>query len=326
MEFDEAGDPGDLIDRRGEGGLGASGGGLGGLAGVILGGMLAGRRRKAGGGMGMMLLLIVGFLVMRSCGAGGFDLGAMSGLDQLPGLPGATPGQQLPATGNPTEVGGDDPQAADVSFANAVVTDANDVWSEQFRVSGQRYNRTKIVLFSGGVNSGCGAATAAVGPFYCPADSLVYLDLTFWDELANRFGAGGDFAQAYVIAHEVGHHVQNELGISSQVRKIEEEDPEAATGADGLSVRVELQADCLAGVWAHTTYERKLLDEGDIEEAMAAAQAVGDDTIQRSTVGRVRPDTFTHGSAEQRRSWFRRGFKSGSSEDCDTFSAETLED
>ena len=217
MEFDEAGDPGDLIDRRGEGGLGASGGGLGGLAGVILGGMLAGRRRKAGGGMGMMLLLIVGFLVMRSCGAGGFDLGAMSGLDQLPGLPGATPGQQLPATGNPTEVGGDDPQAADVSFANAVVTDANDVWSEQFRVSGQRYNRTKIVLFSGGVNSGCGAATAAVGPFYCPADSLVYLDLTFWDELANRFGAGGDFAQAYVIAHEVGHHVQNELGISSHI-------------------------------------------------------------------------------------------------------------
>lgn len=328
MEFDEAGDPGDLIDRRGEGpigGLGGPAGGLaGGLVGAVLGGLLSGRRGRAGGGMGVLVLLLVGFLLLRSCG-GGFDLSSMGRLDELPGLPGPSAGGQVPAVGNPSEVSGEDPQAADVSFANAVITDANDVWTSQFKSAGQSYNRTKLVLFSGGVNTGCGSATAAVGPFYCPADSLVYLDLTFWDELSNRFGAEGDFAQAYVIAHEVGHHVQNELGISSQVRSIEAEDPSAAEGANGLSVRVELQADCLAGVWAHTTYERDLLEKGDLAEAMRAAAAVGDDTIQRSTVGYVRPDTFTHGSSEQRQHWFRRGFDSGSSDDCDTFSVDSLD-
>jgi predicted metalloprotease len=180
------------------------------------------------------------------------------------------------------------------------------------------------VLFAGGVPTGCGNADASVGPFYCPADSLVYLDLSFWNELAGRFGAGGDFAQAYVIAHEVGHHVQNQLGISAQVQDLEQDDPGAANGADGLSVRVELQADCLAGVWAHTTFERNLLEAGDLEEAIAAATAVGDDTIQRQAVGRVRPDTFTHGTSAQRVRWFRRGYDSGSTDDCDTFSVDSL--
>jgi predicted metalloprotease len=206
-----------------------------------------------------------------------------------------------------------------------VITDTNDVWADQFARSGERYDRTKLVVYSGGVQTGCGAATSDAGPFYCPADSLVYLDLSFWNELSGRLGASGDFAQAYVIAHEVGHHVQNQLGISDQVARLEQQHPDEAEGADGLSVRTELQADCLAGVWAHTTYERKLLDPGDVQEAIAAATAVGDDTIQRSTVGRVRPDTFTHGTSVQRVRWFRRGFDSGSSDDCDTFSLDSLD-
>lgn len=325
MEFEDPADPGDLIDRRGDtGGLGGGGGG-GALLGAVLGGLLAGRRRRAGGGMGILIAVVVVVFVIRGCGAAGFDLSSMSGLNRLPQAPSASSGGTLPAEGDPGEVAGADPEAADVRFANAVVTDANNVWTDQFRSAGQRYNRTKIVLYRDAVNTGCGQGSASAGPFYCPADSLVYLDLAFWNELSNRFGAGGDFARAYVIAHEVGHHVQNELGISEQVRRLEADDPSAANGATGLSVRTELQADCLAGVWAHTAYERRLLDTGDIDEALRAAQAVGDDTIQRGSVGRVRPDTFTHGTADQRQQWFRRGYESGSSDRCDTFSVDDLD-
>jgi predicted metalloprotease len=216
------------------------------------------------------------------------------------------------------------------SFAKVLITDTNDVWQDQFEKANRKYSRAKLVLFSGGVQSGCGPASAEMGPFYCPADSLVYIDLGFFQELDQRFGAAGDFAQAYVIAHEVGHHVQNELGISSQVRKLEQEDPDAGKGEDGLSVRLELQADCLAGIWAHSRYERgqadptKRLEDGDIDEALDAAEAVGDDSIQKASTGRVNPEGFTHGSAKQRKKWFKVGYDSGDSDKCDTFSADPL--
>ena len=206
-------------------------------------------------------------------------------------------------------------------FVAVVLGDTEDVWSGVFRSElGREYQEPRLVLFSGGVDSGCGFAQAQVGPFYCPLDQKVYIDLEFYDELQRRFGAPGDFAQAYVIAHEVGHHVQNLLGISGKVQAAQQRAGKEA--ANELSVRLELQADCLAGVWAHQTERQKqVLERGDLEEAMGAAAAVGDDSIQKKTQGYVVPESFTHGSAEQRVRWFRRGFDSGSVDDCDTFSA-----
>jgi predicted metalloprotease len=205
-------------------------------------------------------------------------------------------------------------------FVAVVLGDTEDVWSGVFRSElGREYQEPRLVLFSGGVDSGCGFAQAQVGPFYCPLDQKVYIDLEFYDELQRRFGAPGDFAQAYVIAHEVGHHVQNLLGISGKVQAAQQRAGKEA--ANELSVRLELQADCLAGVWAHQTERQKqVLERGDLEEAMGAAAAVGDDSIQKKTQGYVVPESFTHGSAEQRVRWFRRGFDSGSVDDCDTFS------
>ena len=202
-------------------------------------------------------------------------------------------------------------------FASVVLADTEDTWNALFQNAGQAYREPNLILFSGQVQSACGFASAAVGPFYCPADSQVYIDLSFFDQLARRFGAPGDFAQAYVIAHEVGHHVQNVLGISDQVRDAQRR----MTRAQGnqLSVRLELQADCLAGVWGHHQQRRDLLDPGDIEEGMSAASAVGDDTMQRRATGTVQPESWTHGSAEQRQAWFRRGLQSGDPDACDTF-------
>jgi uncharacterized protein len=177
------------------------------------------------------------------------------------------------------------------------------------------------VLFTGGTRTGCGAATTAVGPFYCPLDRRVYLDLGFFRELRDRFGAPGDFAQSYVIAHELGHHVQRITGIEAAVREQSRQDP---AQANALAVRLELQADCLAGVWAHSTYERGILEPGDIEEGLQAAAAVGDDRIQRSAGGRIDPESWTHGSSEQRMRWFRRGFDSGDPASCDTFAAAQI--
>jgi predicted metalloprotease len=183
-----------------------------------------------------------------------------------------------------------------------------------------RYDPPKLVLFSGTVQSGCGAAQSATGPFYCPADQKVYLDLSFFSELSQRFGAPGDFARAYVIAHEVGHHVQNLLGISEQVQQQQARSGEE--GANALSVRLELQADCLAGVWAaHAKQERDFIESGDIEEALKAASAIGDDRLQEQTRGYVVPESFTHGSSAQRVEWFRRGLESGDPGSCDTFGA-----
>ncbi len=205
-------------------------------------------------------------------------------------------------------------------FVSVVLADTEDVWNKTFRDDlGRTYEEPRLVLFSGGVDSGCGFAQAAVGPFYCPADHKVYIDLSFYDELQRRFGAPGDFAQAYVIAHEVGHHVQNLLGISEKVQNAQRRAGRDA--ANELSVRLELQADCLAGVWAHQTErQKKVLEQGDVEEALGAAAAVGDDSIQKKTQGYVVPESFTHGSAEQRVKWFKRGFQSGSIDSCDTFS------
>jgi uncharacterized protein len=254
-----------------------------------------------------------------------------AGLDNLPSV-GAD--GQLPGSGDATDASipiADDPNPELTQFAKVVITDTNDVWEQQFTDAGRQYERAPMVLYSGAVpTGGCGTGSSAMGPFYCPADQRVYIDLGFFDELASRFGAAGDFAQAYVIAHEVGHHVQNELGISAEVRRLEQEDPGSAAGADGLSVRTELQADCLAGVWAHSRYERgqadptKRLDDGDIDEALAAAAGVGDDSIQEAATGRADPDSFTHGTARQRARWFKRGYDTGNSERCDTFSAEEL--
>ena len=199
-----------------------------------------------------------------------------------------------------------------------VLADTEDTWNAIFRGAGQAYREPTLVLFSAQVRSACGLASAAVGPFYCPGDSKVYIDLAFFDQLGRRFGAPGDFAQAYVIAHEVGHHVQNLLGISDQVRS-QQQRMSRAQGNE-LSVRLELQADCLAGVWGHHQQRRNLLEPGDIEEGMDAASAVGDDNMQRQATGTVQPESWTHGSAAQRQSWFRRGLEGGDPDACDTFS------
>jgi predicted metalloprotease len=204
-----------------------------------------------------------------------------------------------------------------VDFMSFVLDDAQATWSQILARDGV-YQNTRMVLFRGAMQSACGFAQSATGPFYCPADQKVYLDLSFFDELRRRFGAPGDFAQAYVIAHEIGHHVQTLLGIESEVRQAQGARPGQA---NQLSVRMELQADCFAGVWGHSTAQRGILEGGDVEEGLNAAAAIGDDRIQKMSRGRVMPESFTHGSSEQRVRWFRRGLTSGRPEDCDTFSA-----
>ncbi len=209
------------------------------------------------------------------------------------------------------------------NFVAVVLAETEDVWNDTFRQSGKTYQEPNLVLFSGAVESACGMADSAVGPFYCPADQKVYLDLVFFDELHSRFGASGDFAQAYVIAHEVGHHVQTLLGITQKVTRLQAQS--STSDRNRLSVMVELQADCLAGVWAHQAQKkRNILEAGDIEEGLNAASAVGDDRIQKRTRGYVVPDGFTHGSSAQRVSWFKRGFEQGSMKSCDTFNAGDL--
>jgi uncharacterized protein len=204
-----------------------------------------------------------------------------------------------------------------------VLADTEDTWHPLFEQIDRTYEEPTLVLFSGAVESACGFANAAVGPFYCPGDRQVYIDLGFFEELSDRFGAPGDFAQAYVLAHEVGHHVQTLLGISDQVRSVREQLGEA--DANALSVRQELQADCFAGIWAnHADRSRQLLEQGDIEEGLRAASAIGDDRLQRQAQGYVVPESFTHGSSEQRMRWFQAGFAEGELSACDTFGAGQL--
>jgi len=210
----------------------------------------------------------------------------------------------------------DDPQA---DFIRAVLGDTEDTWSRMFEQGGGTYEPPRLVLFSGAVQSACGQASSAVGPFYCPPDRRVYLDLQFFRELSERFGAPGDFARAYVVAHEIGHHVQNLLGTSERVQQQRSRMDQA--GANALSVRLELQADCYAGVWGFSAARRNILEPGDVEAALAAATAIGDDRLQKQSRGYVVPESFTHGSSAQRVRWFKTGLESGDVRRCDTFAA-----
>ena len=282
----------DVIDRRG-----AGGGGMGGMA---LG---------AGGGIGGIVLLVL-FMLLNGggdagTGGGGLDMDDI--FQQFPQAPSAQGGP--PAQG----------EERTVKFMSAVLDDAQNYWEDTFESGGKDYERAKLVVFTQGTHSACGGATAQIGPHYCPADKRVYLDVSFFQELSDRFGAPGDFAQAYVLAHEIGHHVQNELGINQRVHNEQRSNPDEA---NELSVRLELQADCLAGVWAHTVYERDKLSEGDMEEGLDAAAAVGDDRLQKQAGQDVNQESWTHGSSEQRQTWFKRGFDTGDPNNCDTFSTD----
>lgn len=257
------------------------------------------------------VILVVGVLVIFG--------GRMLGIDVLSLFLGGG-GVGAPAQRS-QEFSEQEQQLAD--FSSVVLADTEDTWRQVFSQQGATYREPTLVLFSGRVNSACGMASAAVGPFYCPGDQQLYLDLSFFHDLKVRHGAPGDFAQAYVIAHEVGHHVQTLLGISQKVQQAGRGRSKAEVNA--LSVRQELQADCFAGLWGHAANsQRQLLDPGDLEEALRAATAIGDDRLQREAGGQVVPDSFTHGSSAQRVEWFRRGFDSGRLSDCDTFAAERL--
>ncbi|WP_313740390.1 neutral zinc metallopeptidase [Pseudomonas sp.] len=287
-----------VVDARGSGGGG--------------GGMRFGGGK--GLGLGAILLIVgIGWLT-------GQDplqiLGQLTGqgghVEQRQAAPAGTEGKAPPAN---------DQQA---DFVSSILGDTEDTWKALFAQSGQQYREPKLVLFSGQVNSACGFASAAVGPFYCPADQRVYLDMSFFHEMETRFSAAGDFAQAYVIAHEIGHHVQTLLGVSKEVQAARQRG-ERMEGANGLLVRQELQADCFAGVWAYQAQKRlNWLEPGDVDEALNAANAIGDDRLQQQGQGRVVPDSFTHGTSQQRVRWFKTGFEQGDATQCDTFNARNL--
>ena len=314
-------------DRRGDGGFQFPMGGRGGIQ-IPIGGR---------GGMSITTLLILGAImlffginpldVLFGGGGGGFpDVPQLPRMDQgaprrsaerspldIPGLPGRG--------GEKTQV----PQGEDdmKKFISRVLADTEDVWSRVFQGLGKRYQEPQLVLFSDGTRTACGAGLSAMGPFYCPLDRKVYVDLAFYDELKRRFNAPGDFAQAYVIAHEVGHHVQTLLGITEKVEELKSDGDESEQNR--LQVMMELQADCLAGVWANLNDQLKSrLEAGDIEEGLNAASQIGDDMIQKRTQGHVVPDAFTHGSAAQRVRWIKEGFQAGDLQTCDTFNAEQL--
>ena len=284
-------------DRRGGGGF--TGGSFG-------GGRMGGGGIKVGG-FGLVVILLVGWFF-------GVDPTAL--LSQLDGGS-VSSGYEQPA--NTAPISRDDEGA---QFVSAVLADTEDTWGAVFKQDGATYQPPRLVLFSGRVNSACGVAGSATGPFYCPGDSKVYIDLSFYDELKQRFHAPGDFAQAYVIAHEVGHHVQHLLGITDKVDAATRSMSE--TEANALSVKVELQADCFAGVWAFHANERKIVEAGDVDEALGAATAIGDDRLQEEGQGYVVPDSFTHGSSAQRVKWFKAGMQSGDMNACDTFGAKSL--
>ena len=260
-------------------------------------------RGIVGGGIGTIILVIAALY---------FGIDPTVILQQMPN--GGTPAVTTQQHQKP----GADPMA---DFVSVVLADTEDTWKDIFRRYGRTYQEPTLVLFTDAVQSACGFADAAVGPFYCPRDHRVYIDLRFYQDLKERFKAPGDFAQAYVIAHEVGHHVQNLLGTTEKVQAAQSRS--SRVEANRLSVRVELQADCFAGVWAyHANKARKILEEGDLEEALRAASAIGDDRLQRQTRGTVVPDSFTHGTSDQRVRWFRRGIETGDLDQCNTFKAE----
>jgi len=268
-------------------------------------GMPVGRGAVVGGGIGTLVLVL---------------LAMYFGVDPSVILQGTDPGDSRPAPSVQQRPAADDPLR---EFVSVVLADTEDTWRELFKQMGRQYQEPKLVLFSGAVQSACGFAQAAVGPFYCPGDKKVYIDLSFYRDLRERLGAPGDFAQAYVIAHEVGHHVQNLLGIAERIHSAQGR--RSQTEANALQVRIELQADCLAGVWASNAQRaRQILEAGDIEEGLNAASAIGDDRLQRQSQGRVVPESFTHGSSAQRVRWFKRGIETGDPGQCDTFTAAKL--
>ncbi|HEY4980131.1 MAG TPA: neutral zinc metallopeptidase [Candidatus Acidoferrum sp.] len=290
MRWTPGGQSDDVEDRRDESGGGGGGGGFGGLH----------------LGIGGIIILFVLSLIFKQnffalLGSGGSNANSPSS---------AAVSQPSPAR--------DEAEKPLVQFVSFVLDDTQKTWTEILpQQAGTPYRHAKLVLFRDSTQSACGGADAATGPFYCPGDEKVYIDLAFYDELKRRFGAPGEFAQAYVLAHEIGHHVQKIVGTENKVRRLQQSNPGAG---NQLSVAMELQADCYAGVWAHTTQQRGLLDPGDVESALGAAAAVGDDHIQKMTRGSVQPETFTHGSSAQRMSWFRKGLDSGSIAACNTFS------
>ncbi|MCO5111629.1 MAG: neutral zinc metallopeptidase [Burkholderiaceae bacterium] len=274
-------------------------------------------RRGSGGGMPVFGGRSIGIGTIVVALLGGWVLG-INPLTILGLLSGGSPAQvqQAPAQRPPA----DDTMAR---FVSTVLADTEDVWQEVFRQQGGNYQQPRLVLFRGATPTACGTGQAAMGPFYCPGDRKVYIDLGFYQTLRDRLGAPGDFAQAYVIAHEVGHHVQNLLGISTRVDQMRGRVGQAESNR--LSVRLELQADCFAGVWAHHAQNaRQILEQGDVEEAMNAAARIGDDALQRAGGGTVVPESFTHGSSAQRQRWFHTGLQQGSLKSCDTFAARTL--
>lgn len=289
MRFDEGHESPDVIDRRGAGGGRFGGAGLLALAPMLL-------RMGPVGVVIALLVLGVGYVSSR-----GDDDGEKVGVTQT--------------TSASLE------EEKQKHFASFVLDDAQQTWRGIFARAGKHYESAQLVLYRNETSTGCGFGQAATGPFYCPSDDRVYIDLAFNHELAQRFGAKGDFAQAYVLAHEVGHHVQKLLGATAMIKSFRRSQRE---GEDGANVRLELQADCFAGVWAHSTGKRGLLDPGDIDEALSAAAAVGDDRLQRRATGHVAPESFTHGTSEQRARWFKAGYEHGAVDSCDTFSASGL--
>jgi hypothetical protein len=313
MRYGEADRESDQVeDRRGRGGIFPGGGGgvlipTGGGRGLGLGWILL-------IGLGLLLLGINPLALLTGGGLQVPDLPRPSsprtGAPDLPGMPGK------PGVGQSSDAMG--------KFVRQVLADNEDVWGRVFAAAGKQYQKPTLVLFSGGTQTACGPGQSAMGPFYCPLDQKIYVDLSFYEFMKRRFGASGDFAQAYVIAHEIGHHVQNLLGIADAVQQAKMRAGSEAE-ANALQVRMELQADCLAGVWASLNEQVKArLEPGDIEEGLNAAAAIGDDMIQRRTQGYVVPDAFTHGTSEQRVRWFRRGLETGQVRACDTFSAPNL--
>jgi predicted metalloprotease len=295
-----------IEDQRGQGMPGGGSGGFG-----FPGGGGGGGLRRAGiGDFGLVVVVVVALF---------FGVDPSQILQQI-----TEPGGYTQDASSTSSTGTPSTADADLrDFVSVVLADTEDTWTEQFKQMNLTYRDPKLVLFNGGVQSACGFAETATGPFYCPGDQKVYLDLDFFQELSDRFKAPGDFAQAYVIAHEVGHHVQTLLGIMDKVDTLRGKLNEA--DANGLSVMVELQADCFAGVWAnHANQERQILEAGDADEGLAAAAAVGDDRLQREGQGYVVPETFTHGTSAQRTRWFKQGLQSGLIKDCDTFSAKQL--
>ncbi len=288
MRWTPGGSSDDVEDRRDQGG----GGGGGGFGGMHI-------------GIGGLVILFVLSLIFKQ------------NFFALLGGGGSTPTSSSVSRPNPAM---DETEKPLVQFVTFVLNDTQKTWDETLpQQAGVPYRHAKLVLFRDATYSGCGSAQAATGPFYCPADEKVYIDLGFYDELKQRFGAPGEFAQAYVLAHEIGHHVQKITGVENKVRQLQSSNPSAA---NPLSVAMELQADCFAGVWAHSTQQRGLLDPGDVESALHAAAAVGDDHIQQMTRGRVQPETFTHGSSQQRTEWFNKGLNSGSISACNTFAQQ----